>query len=236
MTENQQAPSRSVYCEDAITWLQNSSVLPSASLVASLPDLSEFPKYSLEQWKQWFTSTAALILSKVPETGVAIFYQSDVKLDGLWIDKGYLVQKAAEQEGAELLWHKVVCRAQPGQATFGRTGYSHLLCFSKELRLELDASTADVLPEMGEKTWERGMGLNACWAIGNFIKEQTTCTTIVNPFCGHGSMLAVANALGLSAIGIERSAKRAEIARRISVDLERKSWINVDCLIPINHR
>ena len=226
MIGNQQAPSRVVYCEDAIVWLQNSAVVPGASFIASLPDISEFPSYTAEQWQGWFIDTAALVISRASESGVTIFYQSDIKLDGLWIDKGYLVQKAAERVGVPLLWHKIVCRANPGQATFGRTGYSHILCFSKTLRLTVDTATADVLPEMGEKTWERGMGLNVCWAIGNFVKGQTTSTMIVNPFCGQGGMLAVANALGLSAIGIERSPKRAETARRISVDLEQRSWIN----------
>lgn len=208
---------RIVYVEDAITWLRARARLDGCSLVASLPDISEFPSDSLAQWKIWFHDTARLILSRTPPDGVTIFYQSDIKLDGAWVDKGYLCQKAAEAEGHELLWHKVACRVAPGQATFGRPGYSHVICFSREFRANVACSTADVMPDLGEKTWERGMGLRACAMIGAFIAEQTKTTTVVNPFCGQGSMLAVANALGLNAIGIERSEKRAQIARELNV-------------------
>lgn len=226
MNQDCPAPGRVVFCEDAIAWLENSAVLSNCSLVTSLPDISEFPKFSVDQWKDWFSKTAALVISKTPDDGVTIFYQTDIKLGGVWIDKGYLCQKAAEDQGTQLVWHKIICRSEPGQATFGRTGYTHLLCFSKTIREQPKASTADVVPDLGEKTWEKGMGLKACWIIGNFIKDQTRSTTIVNPFCGQGSMLAVANTLNLLAIGIERSPKRAEIARELRVETGGKRWAN----------
>jgi tRNA G10 N-methylase Trm11 len=42
---------------------------------------------------------------------------------------------------------------------------------------------------------------------------------VVDPFCGLGSALAVANALGMDAIGVELSRKRAEKARELKVQL-----------------
>lgn len=219
---DQKIPSRVVHCDDALVWLEQSSVLEGCSLVASMPDISEFHGYTLEAWKEWFTSTAKLVLSKTPEMGVTVFYQSDIKMDGAWVDKGYLCQKAAESLGHSLLWHKIVCRVQPGKSTFGRPAYSHVLCFSKSLRIhDLSKSTPDVIPDIGDKTWERGMGLAACLMIGKFIAEQTPTKTLVHPFCGQGSMLAMANSLGLDAIGIERSPKRAELARILSVQDEK---------------
>jgi hypothetical protein len=184
-----------------------------------MPDISEFHGYTLEAWKDWFINTAKLVLSRTPDDGVTLFYQSDIKVDGVWVDKGYLCQKAAEALGHELMWHKIVCRILPGKTSFGRPSFSHILCFSKGLRFrDLSRSTPDVIPEIGEKTWERGMGLEACLVIGKFIAEQTSTKTLVHPFCGQGSMIAVANELGLSAIGIERSPKRAEIARVLKFD------------------
>lgn len=222
----QNAPSRIVYCEDALVWLENSPVLDGCSLIASMPDISEFHGYTLESWKEWFINTAKLILSRTPLEGVTIFYQSDIKVDGAWVDKGFLCQKAAEALGHELLWHKIVCRINPGKTSFGRPAYSHVLCFSKALRIrDLSSSTPDVIPEIGEKTWERGMGLEACIMIGKFIAEQTTTKTLVHPFCGQGGMIAVANALGLSAIGIERSHKRAETARALTVNPSFQNFI-----------
>jgi len=216
--------SRVVHCEDAVGWLESSPILTGCSLIGSLPDISEFPSYTINQWNDWFIRAASLIISKTPDDGVAVFYQSDIKLKGVWIEKGYLCQKAAESSGHHLLWHKIACRAQPGHTTFGRPGYSHILCFSKNLRVDLRKSSADVIPDIGDKIWARGMGINACLMIAKFIAEQTSSTTIVNPFCGHGSMLAAANVFNLSAVGIERSPKRSEIARELKINLEKKCW------------
>ncbi len=206
---------RTVHCEDALAWLEARGVLAGCSLITSMPDVSEFPSLTLAGWKDWFVRTASLVLSRCPDDGVTLFYQTDIKKDGTWVDKGYLVQKAAEQSGHSLLWHKVVCRAPPGNITFGRPAYSHLLCFSRGLRLDLSKSTADVLPQAGEVTWTRGMGVQACLVACRFVLENTSTRTIVDPFCGHGSVLAVANSLGLDAVGVELSRKRAKKARAL---------------------
>jgi hypothetical protein len=205
---------------DALTWLESQTILEGSSVITSMPDYSEFPKLSLEQWKLWFTSTASLILSRCPKDGVAIFYQRDRKREGTWVDKGYLLQKAAEQSGHEQLWHKIICRAPPGQPTFGSTGYSHMLCFSRGIRPELTVSTADVLPLAGSTTWTRGMGVKACVAAVKFVINHTETRIVVDPFCGHGTVLAIANELGLDAVGVERGRKRAEKARSLSLPLE----------------
>lgn len=218
--------SRIVHCEDAIKWLESQSLLSGSSLLGSLPDISEFPSYSLVQWKEWFIKTAELILSKTDPNGVTLFYQTDIKVDGRWVDKGYLVQKAAENLGHELLWHKIICRIRPGGIMFGRPAYSHVLCFSKNLKVDVSKSTADVIPDIGDKTWERGMGLEACIVMAKFVATQTPTKTLVNVFCGEGSMLAAANAFGLDAVGVERSPKRAEKARNLSLNLATKLWDN----------
>lgn len=212
------APSRIVHVADAIEWLRASPVVADASFLGSLPDYSEFPRLALEEWRTWFTDTAALILEKTPDDGVALFFQSDIKHADVWIDKGYLVARAAERTGHALLFHKILCRAAPGSTTFGKPAYSHLLAFSKNVRPAMAASTADVVPELGEKAWVRGMGFNACRIACEFVLRQTATRTLVNPFCGYGSALAVANSLGLDAVGIERSPKRADRARRIEVN------------------
>lgn len=217
--------SRKVICADAIEWLQSYAPEERTSFVASLPDISEFPQHTLEQWKEWFCATARLILSRSQGEGVTVFYQSDIKHDGQWVDKGYLCQKAAELEGHRLLWHKIACRAPAGVTTFGRPAYSHILCFSKNLRIDVSRSTSDVLPELGEKTWQRGMGLEAALMIARFIKEEAKSATLINPFCGEGSILAAGNALGLNTIGIEKGKKWAEKARALSVSEDLKHWL-----------
>lgn len=209
--------SREVVCQDALTWLQEFSETSNHSFLGSLPDISEFPGYSLEKWSEWFQSTAELILSRTSPEGVSIFFQSDIKLENLWIDKAYIIQKAAEKLGHKLLWHKIFCRVPAGNITFGRPAYSHMLCFSKTVVPDLSKSTADVIPDLGDKTWVRGMGLEASLVASHFVFNQTTTKFLVNPFCGEGSVLAAANYVGLNAIGIERSPKRAEKARLLKV-------------------
>lgn len=209
---------RTVFCDDALEWLKKSEIKPGTSVIASMPDISEFTGMPLEKWKEWFENTAELVLSKTWEDGVTIFYQSDIKYEGEWVDKAYLCQKMAEKLGHKLLWHKIICRVKPGYATFGRPAYSHILCFSKNFRIhDLTKSTPDVIPDIGDKTWERGMGLEACQMIAKFLSEQTNTKTLVHPFCGQGGMLAMANHYGLDAVGIERSPKRADLARIMQV-------------------
>ena len=218
-------PTREVVCGDALAWLAESPVTPGRAFVASLPDISEFSGASGEEYRAWFISTASLILKATAPDSVTIFYQSDIKLNGRWVDKGFYCMLAADALGVPMLWHKIGCRIQPGQASFGRPGYSHILCFSKELSLESTRSSPDVLPDIGDKAWARGMGVEATLLIARFVKEHIGADTIVNPFCGVGSMLAVANAVGLNAIGIERSRKRAEQARALTVNLSAGRFI-----------
>jgi hypothetical protein len=206
---------RVVHQAEALAWLKEQGKLTDCSFITSLPDYSEFSQKTLADWKLWFVDAAAQVMSSCPDDGVAIFYQTDIKHEGTWVDKAYLVQKAAERVGFEQLWHKIVCKAQAGKATFGRPGYAHLLCFSKSLRAEVAKSVADVLPEAGEVTWTRGMGVYACALACRFILSHTHTRTVVDPFCGHGTALAVANELGLHAIGVELGGKRAEKARAL---------------------
>ncbi len=207
---------REVYCEDALGWLESRGVLHGCSLVTSLPDYSEFSHLSLEGWQDWFVGAAERVLRSCPPEGVAVFFQSDVKHQGLWVDKAFLVQTAARRLGVGMLWHKVVARVAPGKATFGRPGYSHLLCFAPALRPPLERSTADVVPERGRSTWARGLGLEVCRQICRYLLKETQTRRLVAPFCGEGLLLAVANELGLESVGIELSRKRAEKARRLS--------------------
>lgn len=215
---------REVFAEDALEWMKNFNQSEGYSFLGSLPDISEFPGYSLDQWKEWFQSTAELILSKTSPEGVSIFFQSDIRHENLWVDKAYIIQKAAEKLGHKLLFHKIFCRAEPGTIMFGRPAYSHMLCFSKTVVPDLSKSSPDVIPNLGDKTWIRGMGLEASLLASHYVMKQTPTRTLVNPFCGEGSVLAAANFVGLNAIGIERSVKRAEKARILQVSKTGKTW------------
>ncbi|ACL67545.1 conserved hypothetical protein [Anaeromyxobacter dehalogenans 2CP-1] len=213
------APRREVRCGDGVSFLREAAPLPpDHALVTSLPDASELPALGAEGWEAWFVDVAALACAAVAPGAPAIFYQTDVKRDGAWVDKAQLVARGAARAGARLLFHKIVCRVPPGTATFGRPAYAHLLCCSRALRLDPARATPDVLPALGQMPWPRAMGAAACEAVARFLLAETGCRTVVDPFCGLGTMLAVANAHGLDALGVELSRRRADRARRLHAD------------------
>ena len=48
---------------------------------------------------------------------------------------------------------------------------------------------------------------------------RTATRTVVDPFCGHGTALAVANAFGFHAIGIDTSARQCRAAKALRLEL-----------------
>ena len=217
---------RDVYQADALQWLKDHKLVAGCSVVTSLPDWSEFSKLTLDEWKTWFTDAAKQVLSSTPDEGVVVFFQTDIKVEGAWVDKAFLCQLAAHATGHSLLWHKLVCKISPGHASYARPGYSHLICFSKRARAEVAHSTPDILPHTGDVTWARGMGVEACFEACRFIQKHTTSRTVVDPFCGHGTVLAVANSLGMDAIGVDLGGNRADKARRIQLREDGKLEFN----------
>jgi hypothetical protein len=210
---------RLVHHGDAIEWLRENAPLAGASVVTSLPDLSELPTLGFSGWIRWFEEAVELTLRSVPDEGVAIFFQSDIRHDGRWVDKGTLCARAAERAGMHLLFHHIVCRKPPGTASFGRASYAHLLGFSRRLLPPARHPSVHVLPDGGPVAGRKAMGLHACQQACRFILEQTPTRRVVDPFCGWGTVLAVANALGLDAIGVDASLRMCRRARVLTVDL-----------------
>ena len=101
------------------------------AIITSLPDHSELPDLGVDGWRRWFVATVELACRAVADQAVAIFFQTDVKHDGRWIDKGHLVMCGAEAAGSHALWHKIACRVPPGTTTFGRPAYAHCICVSR---------------------------------------------------------------------------------------------------------
>jgi hypothetical protein len=212
---------RTVHHADAIGWLREQGRLAGSSVVTSLPDLSEVPALGFAGWRRWFHDAAALTMDSVGDDGVAIFFQSDIRREGQWVDKGALVTSAAEGAGVGLLFHKIVCRKPAGTITFGRASYSHLLGFARVLRPGQKRGTADVLPDAGFMPGTKAMGAKACAEACRFILSETSTRTVVDPFCGFGTVLAVANTLGLDAVGVDLSARPCRHARRLDIPRER---------------
>lgn len=211
------APRRTVIRADALAWLAEHPAEPGTSVITSLPDAAELPECDFAAWQRWFSKAVSAVLAWVPGDGVAIFFQTDVLHRGIWIDKSFLVLAAAAESGHALVWHKVVCRAAPGQTSSGRPGYSHLLCVSRQVRPAWRHPLPDVLPDAGFEASHKAMGVEACALAVRFVLAATNARCIADPFCGRGTALAVANAFGLDAIGVDRSARCCRAARGLSV-------------------
>ncbi len=209
-------PMREVHCADAIPWMKARGTIAEACAVTSLPDVSEVGQ-ALPAWREWFLDAVRLVIASVPEESAAIFFQSDIKRDGVWIDKGALVTRAAEDTGAHVLFHKIVCRRPPGMVTAGRPGFTHLIAVSRAMKCPDVLPIPDVIVDAGPQRWVRAMGVRAAGHAVRFAREQAGARMIFDPFCGVGTVLAVANALGLRALGVEKARKRAEQARALAV-------------------
>jgi hypothetical protein len=217
--ETAQRATRTIVQSDAFAWMDANVADSAASVVTSLPDVTEL-QLDFDGWRTWFIDAARRVIRWVPAGGVAIFYQSDIRHGGAWIDKGYLVMRAAEEEQALVLWHKIVCRHPPGTISLGRPSYSHMICVTRAPRPPMRRPGPDVLPDAGHAPWSRAMGVNACRVACRFLREETETRVVVDPFCGRGTVLAVANAMGLDALGVDISAKRCRAARSLALSID----------------
>jgi hypothetical protein len=207
---------RAVFEAEALAWLAANPAARGTSVVTSLPDVSELSALDLAGWRTWFVAAARAVIRWTPQDGAAVFYQSDIRHQGVVVDKGYLVLRAAEEESAALLWHKIVCRKPPGTLGFGRPSYSHMIAVTRGAPGEIRHPGPDVVPDGGAMSWSRAMGVEACRVAVRFLRDDRGARVVVDPFCGRGTVLAVANALGLEAIGVDLSRKRCRAARTVT--------------------
>ena len=209
-------PSREVHCAEALAWLRERGCVAGACAVTSLPDVSEV-NLGLEAWRSWFLGAVGAVVEAVPANQAAVFFQSDIRHGGRWVDKGALVVRAAEDAGAGVLFHKIVSRRPPGMVTTGRPGFTHLIAVSRDLRCTGPLAIPDIIVDPGRQPWVRAMGVKAAAYAVRFARDQAAARVILDPFCGVGTVLVVANRLGVPAIGVERSAKRCDRARELTV-------------------
>lgn len=172
---------------------------------------------ALPVWREWFLGAVQLVVDAVPVESAAVFFQSDIKRDGGWIDKGALVTRAAEDAGARILFHKIVCRRPPGMLTMGRPGFTHMIAVSRAMVCPDVLPIPDVIVDAGRQPWVRAMGVRAAGQAVRFARDQVGAKTVFDPFCGVGTVLAAANALGLDALGVEKARKRADEARELTI-------------------
>ncbi len=213
------ARERLVIQADANVWLNENRAPVGSCIVTSLPDVSELSQLGLDGWKEWFRATTAQVIGFAAVGGGVVFFQSDVRHQGVWIDKAQLVLEGAERAGARQLWHRIVCRRPAGSLSQGRASYSHLIGLQgPEGPVHVDRYPwEDVLPVGGEQPWSKAMGVIACRRVCLYLQREFDANLIIDPFCGHGTVLAAANELGMNALGVELSRKRCQKARQLNL-------------------
>ena len=216
------AKDREILCIDAVKWLEDFQSDFKGSIFTGLPDLSEllsiFSGKTLnekaEEYEAWFLYVLELIFKRLSEGHFAIFYQTDTKVttsQGVvvkWIDKSYLCSSAASRYNCALCWHKIASNYESSIQT-NRPKYSHILCFSKgEIKYHTSAFDVPDVIDRGLMNWPNAIGLEACILCIAFLKYVANSNLIYNPFCGRGTVVAVANYFGIRCIGIEILPKR----------------------------
>ena len=211
-------PTRQVQCAETSAWLDAQSDVDRRgwSVVSSIPDISETGT-SVPVWERFFQSMAQRLMALVEDDGLMAVFQTDTRGEGLCVDKGAMITAGVAASGGRVVMRKIICRRPPGTCSTRRAAYTNLLVYKKT---PLDPSLPDTVPDViadgGAITWTRGVGVHAARAACDVVRRYAPTThTIVDPLCGEGMILAVANDVGFHAIGVERHRKRAEAARRL---------------------
>jgi hypothetical protein len=194
---------------DAVDWLSKARGV--GAVVTSLPDAEEIGR-PVDEWAAWFQQAAAACMKAADETAPAIFYQTDRKADGRVYSKAGLLLAAANESGIRLLWHKIVLRRAVGAIDIHRPTFTHLMAFS--VRARPGTASADVI-ERGKMIYPNAMGL----AVAGFAcRFAAGCSqSMVDPFCGRGTVPAVASAIGMDATGIDIDPAQIEKAKTLTI-------------------
>lgn len=202
--------SKTIICADSLPWMRERA--ERGAVVTSLPDADEIG-VGLNEWAIWFVDAARLCMELAPPECAAVFYQTDRKAEGRWWSKAGLLMRAAESLKIGLLWHKIALRRPLGSADLRRPTFTHLMAFSA--RGGPGKATADVF-ERGPVAYPNGMGLKAARVAVDFAGANSK--TIIDPFCGRGTVPAVAEALGYRAIGVDIDDAQCAAARTLRIE------------------
>jgi hypothetical protein len=196
---------RTVHCLDAFEWLPLQSDIK--VIITSLPDMAEVD-LNKDDWVKWVRKACFLLAKALSDDGVIFFFQTDRRYKGEIIDKKSIISTEYFDMGFKNIFSKIVLRQPPNAINFYRPTYSNLFGFSKALTGYVNE---DVIYN-GKMLYKNAMGLNACSKCIDFIKKYVDADTIVDPFCGQGSVLKMANIYGFNAIGVDILSEQCEIA------------------------
>ena len=209
-------PSRKVIRADALKWLRQQPERSLDHIITGIPDMSETPITTVEAYSEWVYEVGRLCLTRTSPAGYTIFYNTDRRVNGIWLAKAAILSRAAADLGIPMRWHKIVLRRKRVDSTDNlRPTYSHILCFSTKGRP--GRATPDLLPA-GKYIYANASGVNAVSFAVSFVAEQSPKDkVIVDPFVGRGTTLAIANNHGFDAIGVDILPEQVKYARELTL-------------------
>lgn len=197
-------PNKRIICADAIEWLGKAKV---GAIVTSPPDAEEIGM-TLDNWRLWFLNAARLCFRA--SGGPVVFYVTDRKNEGQTYSKPALIFEASA--GTPMAWHKIALRRDVGAVDLHRPGFSHLIAFG--------ARSGPATPDTfirGKTLYPNGTGLVAARVAVEWAMRYSD--EIADPFCGRGTIPAVAEALGASAIGVDIDPDQCERAQSCALSV-----------------
>ncbi len=193
--------SREIILADSRKWLAQIGDESIPNILTGICDQNEID-LSMEQYLNFFEKIADLCFKKLSKNGYAIFIQTDRKYNKNWIDKSFLLTNSAVNNGLKLIWHKIVLLRGVDRTDLHRPTYAHMMCYGHQ-HMTTGAATPDVLP-VSKRLYKNGTpieaAVRACKFINRYTKDEKL---IVDPFVGQGTVAAIANSLGMDAIGID---------------------------------
>lgn len=202
---------KTIICADALPWLEKEC--PPCSIVMSPPDQAEIGG-TIEAWQIWYRDACYLAFARLAKGAAGIVYATDRKHAGRWHSKAEIIISAGRAAGVELLWHKIVLRRDPGKADIHRPGYSHLMAFG-DSSAKPGVTSADVISR-GTMIYPNAMGMIPARLAVEFAGRKDI--PLVDPFCGRGTVPAVAAALGFDAIGVDIDETQCTAARGLNLN------------------
>ena len=181
-----------IVCADALDWLAENKA---GGIVTSPPDAEEIGA-GPDDWRGWFAR--ALDACFAASAGPVVLYVTDRKSGGVLHSKAALVHAAAERAGIDPAWHKIALRRDVGAADLHRPTFSHLIAFGAPP----GKASPDVI-RRGRVLYPNGTGLAAARVAVDWAGRAIKGGPLVDPFCGRGTIPAVAEAMGIEAVGVD---------------------------------
>jgi hypothetical protein len=201
---------KTIISADSFEWLPANR--DQGSIITSLPDASEIGLDDLNEYEKWVRRAATECFASASEGCPVIFIQTDRRKGGRQFSKANLLINIATEQGWFLLWHKIELAAEVGKSSLYRPTFRNMLCFGRD-KMSAGQATADVIPP-SKRLYDMAFGFEAAQVCVEFCKRYTK--RICDPFCGQGTVLHVAEELGVDSVGVDIDPKVCKIARRFA--------------------